>query len=428
MCLRAYVNTRPLNTPDGLSMPPSSLQDANADDAPRTVDAITEELRDAFHIHFGTADRPNGDSVTVAYAPGRVNLIGDHTDYNDGFVLPATIDRAVFVALRRRPDTTVHLRSLNFEEAVDYPLLDPPFDALPEWACYAAGVAQELRVQTGMAAGFEGVVYGNVPLGAGLSSSAALEVAVAMGLDGLFGLDLDAAETARLCQTVEHEYVGVQCGIMDQMAARLGRSGHALALDCRTLSVEHVPLPLDEAALVIADSRVRRELADSKYNERRAECERAVAFFQQFDAQVQALRDVPPSFLDGHGMRLPTPIRRRARHVMRENARVRNGVTRLRQRQLDAFGTLMNASHRSLRDDYAVSTPELDALVDAAQATPGVFGARMTGAGFGGCVVCLVRKDAVATLRKRLADQYAEDFGRAPSLYTVQRNLEATVR
>jgi galactokinase len=392
-----------------------------------SVNAVVDELRSAFSHHFDPSDWSADDPITVAYAPGRVNLIGDHTDYNDGFVLPATIDRAVYVALRRRPDAAVHLRSLNFEEAVDYALPDPPFDALPGWARYVAGVAQELRTRTGMAAGFEGVIHGNVPLGAGLSSSAALEVAVAMGLDALFGLDLGAAATARLCQTVEHDYVGVQCGIMDQMAARLGRSGHALALDCRTLDVEHVPLPLDEAALVIADSRVRRELADSKYNERRAECERAVAFFQQFDTQVQALRDVPLSFLDGHGMRLPTPIYRRARHVVSENARVRDGVTRLRQHQLDAFGALMNASHRSLRDDYAVSTPELDALVDAAQATPGVFGARMTGAGFGGCVVCLVRNGAVAALRERLADRYVEDFGCAPGLYTVQRNLEATV-
>lgn len=410
-------------------MPPSSPQDAASDDAAHSVDAIVDGLRSAFDEHFGASAQPDLGSVTVVYAPGRVNLIGDHTDYNDGFVLPATIDRAVFVALRQRDDATVHLRSLNFTEAVDYPLSEPPFDALPGWARYAAGIAQELRARDGLASGFEGVMYGNVPLGSGLSSSAALEVAVAMGLDALFDLDIDAVETAQLCQTVEHEYVGVQCGIMDQMAARLGRSGHALALDCRTLDVEHVPLPLDEAALVIADSRVSRELADSKYNERRAECERAVAFFQQFDAQVQALRDVTRTLLEGHGTRLPAPIRRRARHVVSENERVRTGVARLRQHQLDAFGTLMNASHRSLRDDYAVSTPELDALVDTAQATPGVFGARMTGAGFGGCIVCLVRNDddAVATLRQRLTDRYMEDFGRAPGLYTVQRNLEATV-
>lgn len=405
-------------------MPPPSSPDAASNDAAPSVDAIVDEVRRAFHKHFGASAR---DSVTIAYAPGRVNLIGDHTDYNDGFVLPATIDRAVFVALRQRDDATVQLRSLNLTEAVDYALPDPPFDALPGWARYAAGVAEELRTRTGLTSGFEGIIYGNVPLGAGLSSSAALEVAVALGLDALFDLDLDAVKTARLCQTVEHEYVGVQCGIMDQMAARLGRSGHALALDCRTLDVEHVPLPLDEAALVIADSRVSRELADSKYNERRAACERAVAFFQQFDAQVQALRDVTPSFLEGHGTRLPDRTRRRAQHVISENERVRTGVARLRRRELDAFGTLMNASHRSLRDDYAVSTPELDALVDAAQATPGVFGARMTGAGFGGCIVCLVRTDAVAALRKQLTDRYVEDFGRAPGLYTVQHNLEATV-
>jgi len=408
-------------------MPPSPPQDAPSNDTTRPSDAIVDELRSTFDEHFGPPERSSPDAITVAYAPGRVSLIGGHTDYNDGFVLPTTIDRAIFIALRPRSDAMVHLCSLNMEEAVAYALQDPPFDDLPGWARYAAGVAQELRQQTNIPSGFEGVIYGNVPIGAGLSSSAALEVAVALGLDALFGLDLDATATARLCQTVEHQYAGVECGIMDQMAARLGRSGHALALDCRTLDVEHVPLPLDDAALVIADSRVSRELADSKYNERRAECEKAVAFFQQFDQQVKALRDVTPALLEGHGARLPRHIHHRARHVVRENERVREAVNRLRQHQLDALGRLMNASHRSLRDDYAVSTPELNALVEAAQATPGVFGARMTGAGFGGCIVCLVRSDAVAALRQRLTDRYVEDFGRVPGLYTVQHNLEATV-
>lgn len=382
-----------------------------------------DRLRTAFRAHMGA---PKGRTV-IAQAPGRVNLIGDHTDYNDGFVLPAPLDRVAYMMARRRTDRAVRLHSLHFDEDVAYALDDPPWDALPAWALYAAGVVHEIDARYGLPSGLDGVIDGTVPIGAGLSSSAALEVAVAMAVDALFGLDLSAIDTARLCQQVEHAYVGVQCGIMDQMAARLGTAGHALFLDCRSLEYEPVPLPTEQARLVIADSRVRRELATSKYNERRAECDEAVRFFQQVDDRIAALRDVTPALLNAHGSALPDPLFQRARHVVHENERVQQARNCLAEGDLAAFGALMDASHASLRDDYAVSAPELDALVEAAREVPGVFGARMTGAGFGGCVVCLVDADAVSDLKEHLQAQYTRDFDQTPALYVVQRPREATV-
>jgi len=390
----------------------------------RAPDPYFADVREAFADRFGDGA---GDLV-LARAPGRVNLIGGHTDYNDGFVLPATIDRAVYGALRRRDDETVRLRSLNFEDEVEYSLREPPVDQLPQWAQYVAGVAEELRTEHGLDGGFEGVFWGNVPVGGGLSSSAALEVAAAEGLKDLFRIDLGSEDTALLCQTVEHEYVGVQCGIMDQMAVRLGRADRALSLDCRTLGYEHVPLPLDEASIVIADSRVSRELAGSKYNERRAECEEGVAFFRQFDDSIEALRDVDRKLFEQQARKLDETIRRRCRHVITENERVQKSADALKEEDLDAFGALMSAAHESLKGDYEVSIEELDHLVATARATDGTYGARMTGAGFGGCIVCLVADAAVPMLQRRLTERYAERFGREPTLYVVEKNLEVATR
>lgn len=383
-------------------------------------DSRFEHLQAAFAERFGEGP---GDLV-LARAPGRVNLVGGHTDYNDGFVLPATIDRAVYMALRRREDQMVHLRSLDFEEEARYTLPESSFRQLPQWAQYVAGVVEELHVSHGLDSGFEGVLLGDVPLGAGLGSSAALEVAAAEGLKDLFRIEISPQETALLCQTAEHEYVGVQCGVMDQVAVRVGRAGHALSLDCRTLDHEHVPLPLSEANIMIADSRVSRELADSKYNERRSECEKGVAFLRQFDDSVEALGDVDRSLFREHAGEMEEAIRRRCRHVISENERVRESAEALREGDLAAFGMLMSASHESLRDNYEVSIAELDQLVTTARNTDGVYGARMTGAGFGGCVVCLTADEVIPALQKRLIEQYEKQFGRAPTLYVVEDNLE----
>ncbi|QXD15443.1 galactokinase [Rhodocaloribacter litoris] len=387
--------------------------------APTTAVAPVDRVRRAFERYVGPAAE-----ATLALAPGRVNLIGDHTDYNDGFVLPMTLGQAVYVALRRRPDRRIVLHALNYDER-----LEATLDALPgpgsSWRHYAGGVVALLQERGFIPSGFEGVLYGDVPVGAGLSSSAATEVALLVGLEHLFGFALEGAEGARLCQQVEHRFIGVQCGIMDQFAARLGRAGHALFLDCRTLAFEAVPVHPGEHVFVIADSRAPRSLAASKYNERRAECEAGVAFFQRLYPQVRALRDVSAEMLEAHAAALPEPVRRRCRHVVGENARVQEAVAALRAGDLARFGTLMTASHASLRDLYEVSSPELDRLVETACATDGVRGARMTGAGFGGCTVILAHRDAVPDLTQRLSADYRTDFGRTPAVYVVERNLEA---
>lgn len=384
---------------------------------------VPERLLRMLRDRFG--DAPAEARPVVARAPGRVNLLGGHTDYNDGFVLPATIDRAAHVALRARNDAHVRLHSLHFEEEVEYAIADLATETLPGWARYVAGVAAELRQQGHPVAGFEAVVQGDVPLGAGLSSSAALEVATAVGLSGLFSLDLEPAATARLCQRVEQEYVGVECGIMDQFSSRVGRAGHALFLDCRTLEHRHLPLHLDEVCLVVADTGVRRELASSKYNERRQECEEAARFFQQFADEVRALRDVSEALLEKRGSALPEPLFRRARHVVTENTRVERGAHLLAEGDLEAFGQLMNASHASLASDYEVSCAALDALAEAARHTDGVLGTRMTGAGFGGCTVTLARCEAVPRLKRAMQARSRQRFGRELAIYVVKRNLEA---
>lgn len=377
-------------------------------------------LLDYFRRRFGDTE-----GVSLAMAPGRVNLLGDHTDYNAGFVLPMTIDSGAYWALRRRTDATVRLYSVSFDEAIEYPLAQRPEVSPGEWSSYVGGVIEELRKRGLVTEGFEGVVYGNMPLGGGLSSSAALEVATAVALQALFGFPQDPVETVKLCQRVEHVYAGVQCGIMDQFASRIGRENHALRLDCRTLQYEHIPLALDDVRVVIVNSGVKRALAGSKYNERRAECQQGVEHFRQYDSAVTALRDVSRELLEQHAEELPANVGKRCRHVVTENQRVLDAAERLRNGQLDAFGRLMNESHASLRDLYEVSCPELDALVEIGQGTEGVLGARMTGAGFGGCTVHLVRNDAVAALEERIRTLYPQRCNLESGIFVLTHNLEA---
>lgn len=363
--------------------------------------------------------------LCLARAPGRVNLLGEHTDYNDGFVLPMTIDRAVTYALRRRDDRIVALHSVEFDQELRYPLGEPPAITPGDWTSYVVGAIEELRLRGLVDSGFEGVVAGDVPLGGGLSSSAALEVATVVALQALLGFALEAAESARLCQQVEHRYAGVQCGIMDQFASRLGRSGHALFLDCRSLDHRHIPLALGSKRVVIVNTGVKRALAGSKYNERRAECQEAVAHFQRFDPAVRALRDVTPARLEQHQSALSDTVRKRCRHIVLENQRVLDATAALRGNDVATFGRLMNESHASLRDLYEVSCAELDALVEIGQGTEGVVGARMTGAGFGGCTVNLVEEAAVAPFRQRILEHYPARFGLDPTIHVLSANLEA---
>ncbi len=338
-------------------------------------------------------ERWTGDApAAVARAPGRVNLIGEHTDYNDGFVLPMAIDRAIWIGFRPRDDRRVHVHSLDFDATARFPLDDlrRANNSNNQWIEYIKGVAWALQEAGHKLQGWEGVVAGDVPLGAGLSSSAALEMATARTFAAVSGLAWDANRMARIGQQAENAWVGVNCGIMDQMISATGRAGHALLIDCRSLETRPAPMPPD-AVIVVLDTGARRELVDSAYNERRAQCEAAARFFG-----VPALRDVSIEAFEAckpQTDELDPVTWRRARHVVTENARVLDAVEAMQAGDTRRLGRLMDASHASLRDDFAVSSPELDRMVTCARQAEGCYGARMMGAGFGGCAVALVQKD-----------------------------------
>jgi galactokinase len=379
-------------------------------------DQRVETLIAAFEQQFGR--RPEG----IAEAPGRVNLIGEHVDYNDGLVLPFAIDRSVLCAWVRRDDETVSFVSTNHRDnlvcfARDRVAPSRHFD----WTDYGTGVLYQLVGAGHRPWGADLLVAGNVPQGAGLSSSAGLEVAVAGALRDSFSLPIDDVELARLCQRAENEYVGVQCGIMDQFASALSRRGQALLIDCRTLAYEHVPLRLEEAglAVVIANSAVQRELASSAYNDRRRECEEAVAILRERvdRRELTSLRDVTSAELDR--VAIDSVPLRRARHVVSEIARVAAAVEALRADDFDTLGELMGESHRSLRDDYEVSSPQLDLLVGLATAQDYVLGARLTGAGFGGCTVNIVRADAIDAFDRDVIAPYRERTGLPAEMYVT---------
>ncbi|MBO2521330.1 MAG: galactokinase [Firmicutes bacterium] len=357
------------------------------------------------------------DGLTAARAPGRVNLIGEHTDYNDGFVFPMAIDREVVMVGRRRADDTVRLYSVDYDQESVFELSRVEPDLGARWSDYVRGVVQVLQEAGFRLGGFEAAIAGDVPRGAGLSSSAALEVSVLTLLDALFDLGLDLVQKARYGQRAENQFVGVACGIMDQFVSAAGKAGHGLFLDCRSLDYQHVPLHLEDARVLVIDTRKSRELADSAYNARRQECQEGAAFFARRIPEVRALRDVTPEAFAAYEAELPEPVRRRCRHVVTECQRVLDGVKALAAGDLEAFGRLMNASHASLRDDYEVSCRELDLVVEIASGVEGVYGARMTGAGFGGCAVALVHKECVEAVRQAVCRRYPGETGLTPEVY-----------
>ena len=349
----------------------------------------------------------------VVRAPGRVNLIGEHTDYNEGFVLPMAIDRHVLVAGRARSDRRVVLRSMNFNEESTFDL-DTPGDRGRAWIDYAKGMAWALRAAGCRLTGFEGVVWGDVPEGAGLSSSAALEMAVARSFAVASDLDWDAAAMARAGQQAEQEWVGVHCGIMDQLISAAGRAGHAQLIDCRSLEMTATPLQAS-IAIVVLDTSTRRRLAGSEYNERRAQCAAAAAA-----GGVASLRDLSLARLaDCRGL-IGDAAFRRARHVITENARTLAAAEAMRQGNGESLGRLMTESHVSLRDDFEVSTPALDAMVEGALLSPACLGARLTGAGFGGCAVAAVRRDGVEGFIEHACSRFGAVTGLAPKAYVCE--------
>ncbi|RAK07851.1 galactokinase [Halanaerobium saccharolyticum] len=364
-----------------------------------------QELWDNFGRTFRDFDLESG----IYKAPGRVNLIGEHTDYNDGFVMPMAIEKEITMLAQLRPDRKVKFYSLDYDQMVEYNLDSLEYDEENIWANYIMGVIDEIQKLGSSLQGFNLMFTGNIPQGSGLSSSAALEVVTAMTVVDLHKIKIDGIEMALLAQRAENNFVGVQCGIMDQYISRLGQKGHALLIDCRTNDYQLVPFKDENYQIVICNSRVERGLVDSKYNERRSECEQAVEFFAEKEAsEITALRDLDLETVEKYKDELAENVYKRAHHVVSENARVIESQKALEADELKKFGDLMYASHKSLSEDYEVSCEELDILVSLA-AEAGVEGARMTGAGFGGCTVNLVKKDRTEQFIKIIKEKYKKE-------------------
>ncbi|HZS45710.1 MAG TPA: galactokinase [Blastocatellia bacterium] len=349
-------------------------------------------------------------------APGRVNLIGEHTDYNEGFVMPAAIDFYTWVAISNRNNRRLAIYSENYSDAAEIDLDDHAQVRRNNWADYPFGVALTLERAGYTLNGANLYIKGDVPIGAGLSSSAAIEVATGVAVTGNSGIEINRAELAKLCQQAEHQFAGTRCGIMDQFIACNAQANHALMLDCRSLDFELLPLP-ESASLVICNSMVKHELAGSQYNARRAECEAGVQHLQKSLPDVKALRDVDLGELERFGKDLSKAVYKRCRHVISENQRVQDAAAALKAGDLTEFGKFMYESHRSLRDDYEVSCAELDILVDLADDIGGVYGARLTGGGFGGCVIALVDAKSVSTFKDFVAAEYERKAGVKPEIY-----------
>ena len=365
-----------------------------------------EGISEAFSAKY------NQPPIWITRSPGRVNIIGEHTDYNDGFVLPMTIHHAAWVALRPRDDNQVRIMALDIGEELTFNLEDFK-KGRAGWREYVKGVAWALQEEDFALRGWEGILSGDVPIAAGLSSSAALELALARAFALASDLAWDAHQAALTCQKAENHWVGVNSGIMDQMISAAGKENSALLIDCRDLETRLVPLP-EKGRIVILDTATRRDLVDSAYNERRSQCE-AVAL--QFG--LSALRDINLEQLQDRAGELDPVLYKRAKHVISENQRVLDAVQALQEGNLIRLGELMNASHVSLRDDFQVSREEMDQMVAVAQTQPGCFGARLTGAGFGGCAIALVKIDHVNDFQSEVAREYRRRTGLKPDIYPV---------
>ncbi|MFN2597932.1 MAG: galactokinase [Pyrinomonadaceae bacterium] len=372
-----------------------------------------DALRRTFRSLYARAPR-------LFRAPGRVNLIGEHTDYNDGFVLPMAIDRETVVAAAAREDRTVRVRAIDFDEQAQFDLDRPGERRRRRWLDYVEGVANVLGTRGARLRGADLAVTSSVPVGAGLSSSAALEVAAGLALATVSGAEVSRVALALAGQEAEHTWVGANVGIMDQLVAAMGRSGHALLIDCRSLEASFVPLDTSETAVVVCDTNVKHSLASSAYNERRAECERGVELLRAELPDIKALRDVSVEEFERYENLLPEPVRRRCRHVVTEDARTLAAADALRRNDLWELGRLMDRSHKSLRDDYEVSCAELDVMVEIAGNFGGALGARMTGGGFGGSTVNLVRRAALDEFRETVGREYNRATGRAATIIVTE--------
>ncbi|MBM7702588.1 galactokinase [Metabacillus iocasae] len=366
---------------------------------------------------------PGEEEVRVFFAPGRVNLIGEHTDYNGGYVFPCALSIGTYAVVRKRQDQLVRMYSLNFKdvEIVQFSLDSLLYEKSHDWANYPKGV-MDVLIKKGhhLSTGFDVLFYGNIPNGAGLSSSASIELATAVVINELFHLNLEMVELVKISQQAENEFIGVSCGIMDQFAIGMGKEDHAVLLNCQTLDFTYSPLKLQDASLIISNTNKRRGLADSKYNERRYECDMALRDLQK-ELSISSLGELTKEQFEAHKHLIKNELhQKRAKHAVYENERTKEAVVKLQAGDIAGFGRLMNESHRSLRDDYEVTGTELDALVEAAWNQEGVIGSRMTGAGFGGCTISIVKDAYIETFIQEVKDSYTKTTGLIPDFYVVQ--------
>jgi galactokinase len=379
-----------------------------------------DDLKRKFAGVFGQPAQGKAAKIHVVRAPGRVNLIGEHTDYNDGFVFPMAIEPEVRLACRTREDAKIRLSSTAYpKQIVEFSLSEKIKPGDPAWANYSKGVAAGLLGAGIPLVGMDALVDNTLPIGGGLSSSAAIEISTGLALLALAGVEMDRDRLALLCQKAEHEYAGAPVGIMDQTIVASAKAGHAMVLDCRDKSKRFVPLDDKELRIVIANSMVKHHLVSGEYAARRKQCEQGVAFFHQSNPEVRALRDVTVSQVMAAKGKLPDVVWRRCHHVVTENRRTQEAASKLEQKYYEDVGALMLESHQSLRDDYEVSVPELDFLVDESMKVKGVYGARMTGGGFGGCIVALVQPRAAESLAQHLTETYARKYSKKPEVFAT---------
>ncbi|PRO65934.1 galactokinase [Alkalicoccus urumqiensis] len=374
------------------------------------------KVRKGFEEQFGFP------AEKLFFAPGRVNLIGEHTDYNGGYVFPCALTVGTYMAVSPRSDRQIRLFSGNFREqgVQSFTLDELVYEADHDWANYPKGM-MAVMAEAGWKGekGFDAYVYGNIPNGAGLSSSASIELVMGAAWDDLNDFQIDRIELVKLAQRAENDFIGVQCGIMDQFAIGMGKEAHAMLLDCNTLDYEYAPVELKDMKLVIANTNKRRGLADSKYNERREECDKALALLQQKKDITYLCELSPQEFDEIAEVLTDDTLYRRARHAVTENARTIQAAKALEEGDLQAFGQLMTESHQSLKNDYEVTGTHLDVLQHAAAKQPGVIGSRMTGAGFGGCTVSLVEKQGMDDTLSAIEKAYENEIGWKPDFYVV---------
>lgn len=355
-------------------------------------------------------------SPRVFRAPGRVNLIGEHTDYNEGFVFPMAIDRYTYVAISKRDDRKFNIHSAGFKESIEIDLASA--EPKKHWSDYVVGVASILEGEGFSVAGADIYIDSNVPLGAGLSSSAAIEVSTAFALQRINNLEIDKLNLAKYCQRAENKFVGMNCGIMDQFISVHGKENNALFLDCRSLNYELVPIDVSKAGIVVCNTMIKHELGASEYNKRRKECETGVSAIKAKYINVNSLRDATKENLEAVKSEIDDIVFKRCKHVITEDERAALSISALKTGNFELFGNLLNGSHDSLRDDYEVSCKELDIMVDSARSLDYVFGARVTGGGFGGCTVNLIKHDKIERFVQEIKNKYEEKTGITPDVYT----------